>query len=125
MITYTQAMSAVRGVVCPRCLHAELSALFHLEDGSECVCTAHCEHCGQTFMIEFTKFETLAEFQWRVASGLQGAHCGVCGRADYALSLRCEQPSKDCYFEARCRTCGTAYRAEDHHTRVDLVRLTA
>ncbi|MBI5829002.1 MAG: hypothetical protein HZB20_05565 [Chloroflexi bacterium] len=124
MITYAQAMSAVRGVVCPRCLHAELSALFQLEDGSECVCAAHCEHCGQTFTIEFAKFETLEEVQRRIETHLAVAPCTICRQASYALSLRCDRPSQNCYFEARCRTCGVVYRAEARHSHVELARLT-
>lgn len=59
MITYQQAISMLKGVVCPRCLRPQLVARFRLADRFDCLCTAHCEHCGQDLVVQFTKFRSL------------------------------------------------------------------
>ena len=120
MITYRQAIEALQGAVCPRCLHQELSARLHLDEGRECLCTAHCEHCGETFLVEYTRFETLEEVQKRVEAALARLACPVCEGQRYRLDLRCEARTEDCYFEATCRSCGTGFRVVDHRTHLHL-----
>ncbi len=125
MITYQQAMQQIRGKACPRCLHTELSAELHLEDGSECVCTARCEHCGFQFVIEYSRFEDLDELQKRAEQELRSSPCKVCEHTDYDLLLQCQQPNEDCYLEATCRTCRTAYLLDIQDSRIRLIRKSA
>lgn len=120
MITYAEAMEAVQGVVCPNCLHAELSADLHMAGRRECICTARCEHCGAEFEIEYTRFERLDDIQRRLEASLQTIPCFVCAQRDYALSLKCVYPSQNCYFQARCRNCGAVYHADELHGQVNL-----
>lgn len=122
MITYEQAIAALKDAICPDCLHSELSAELHLDYGSECLCTARCEHCGRQFDIEFTRFKTLNQLQRQVEAVLAATRCAVCGQVNYALSLQCERFSKDCYFQARCQSCGTAYHVKRRQTYFDLIR---
>ena len=110
MITYAEAMEAVQGVVCPNCLHIELSAEMRMVSRRECDCFARCEHCGTEFKIEYARFETLGEIQQQVESTLQNSQCHFCQHTDFMLSLKCEQPSQDCFFQARCRNCNTAHQ---------------
>jgi hypothetical protein len=123
MITYAEAMEAVQGVVCPNCLHTELSAEMRMVGRRECDCFARCEHCGTEFKIEYARFETLAEIQRQVNAGLQQAPCHVCEQTDFALSLKCVQPSQDCFFQARCSKCNTAFRVVILPDQLKLLRM--
>ncbi|MEE8391125.1 MAG: adenylate/guanylate cyclase domain-containing protein [Anaerolineae bacterium] len=55
------------GHALPRCLHAQFSAVLHLPEGHECLCTAHGIHCGYEFsVVEGVYLETLEEAQAHV-----------------------------------------------------------
>lgn len=122
MITLAQAEARLRGAVCPECLHSELFARLRLPDGSECICSAVCGHCGATFDAEFTRFESIHQIEERLGSQLWGFPCQVCGQISYELSLQSEHPSRDHYFEARCRNCGIPYAVQDHRQHIGLTR---
>lgn len=123
MITLTEAQQRLQGMLCPRCLHAQLSAVLHLVERRECLCTARCDHCGYEFPVEGAHLETLEGAQAHVAQGLQTAACPGCHTPDFTFEFRCDLGDGWCHFLARCRSCGQVFRVLDRHTHVELTEL--
>jgi len=122
MITLTEAEERLRGMLCPRCLHAQLSAVLHLPEGSECLCTARCSHCGYEFPVEGARLETLKEAWTHVAEGLRTATCPGCDTPNFTFQFRCDLGDGYCHFLARCLSCDQVFRVLGHHIRVELLK---
>ena len=121
MITLAEAEQRVRGKVCPRCLHTTLTAVLHLSEGKECLCTARCRHCGYEFPVEDTWLDTLEEAWAHVAEGLKYARCPGCETPHFTFEFRCDLGDGYCHFLAECLTCHRIFLVEDHHTHVRLL----
>ncbi|GBC85471.1 hypothetical protein HRbin11_01921 [bacterium HR11] len=122
MISLQEAQERLQGMACPRCWHSRLSAVLHLLEGGECLCTARCDHCGHEFPVEGADLETLEAARDRIAAGLRTTVCPTCRTTDFDLDLRCDKRDRECSFWARCRACGDQFRAIDHQVYVDLIR---
>lgn len=122
MLTFQEAQERLRDMTCPRCLHARLSAVLHLLEGGECLCTARCDQCGHEFPVKGAHLETLTAVRDRIETNLRSAVCPTCRTADFDIDLRCDKRERDCAFWARCQACGDQFRVVDHQIYVDLIR---
>jgi len=106
----------LRGMACPECGSlGSLRTVIRCELASgECRYTVRCQQCGIVFTLRTTHPELLTrDFHAR----LTGLVCPACGKQGAEAFLRCEVPSRSCFYLVACVSCGHEYT----EPRIELV----
>ena len=99
----TEIQTLLNKVTCPQCRNATVEVVLRCDLGyGECLAAASCRTCGTLYEVS-----TERRLLERGVHEVNGADCPHCNTEDVRPSLRCELPSRKCFYVVRCRICDT------------------
>ena len=97
----------LRQMACPGCRtpgSLRMAVRYELASG-ECRYTVRCQRCGIVFELSAeTRGPRL--FQPDLHAWLSHLLCPACGNVGAEVAIRCDVPSRSCFYLLKCRSCG-------------------
>lgn len=108
MVDLGEIQRKLNRVACPMCGASTLDVTLRCDLGyGECLATALCRTCRTSYEIST---ERKALEQGRGALG--SSQCPHCGGGDLEPEIRCDLPSRRCFYVAGCRKCREPFLKE-------------
>lgn len=105
MIDLTEMQKMLNKVSCPACHASTIDVALRCDLGyGECIAVATCQTCGMLYEVS-TEHHVLEEGRKEVGSPV----CPHCDTDDCELEMRCELPSRQCFYVMCCRKCSNPF----------------
>lgn len=104
-VDLTEIQEKLNKVSCPVCHNATIDVSLRCDLGyGECLAVAGCKTCGTQYEIS-TEGRVLKHGK----KYLPELACPGCKESEIKLEMRCELPSHQCFYVARCEPCNHSF----------------
>ncbi len=100
-VDLTEIQEKLNKVSCPVCRHSTIDVTLRCDLGyGECLAVAGCKTCGTQYEVstEGRILENGKRYTPKLA-------CPGCNESEVKLEMRCELPSRQCFYVAHCEPC--------------------
>ncbi len=100
-VDLTEIQKKLNKVACPLCKQSKIDVKLRCDLGyGECLAVAECGNCGTVYEVS-TERSVLDQGKKDCPDPI----CPECHGSDVDLEMRCELPSRRCFYIVHCKPC--------------------